>query len=65
MRQVHPVIWFRDKRGIWKVKQVWIKGRCNDQKLAKAYLKYLKVKTGENLRETLRRRRGIQLNDPH
>lgn len=64
MGHVHPVIWFREKLGTWMVKQLWIKGRCNGQKLAKAYLKYLKVKTGEKPRETLRRRRGVQLNDP-
>ena len=64
MGHVHPVIWFRDKLGTWMIKQVWIKGRCDNQKLAKGYLKYLKVKTGENPRVTLRRR-GIQLNEPH
>jgi putative SbcD/Mre11-related phosphoesterase len=63
MGHVHPVIWFRDKLGTWRIKQVWIKGRCNGQKLAKAYLKYLKVKPGEKPRETLRRRCGILLND--
>jgi putative SbcD/Mre11-related phosphoesterase len=64
MGHVHPVIWFRDKLGTWLIKQVWIKGRCDSQKLAKAYLKYLKVKIGENPEETLKKR-GIQLNDPH
>ena len=63
MGHVHPVIWFRDKLGTWMIKQVWIKGICNGQKLAKAYLKYLKVKSGEKPRETLRRR-GIEINDP-
>jgi hypothetical protein len=62
MGHVHPVIWLRDNLGTWIVKQVWIKGRCNGLKLAKAYLKYLKVKIGVNPRETLKKR-GIQLND--
>jgi putative SbcD/Mre11-related phosphoesterase len=63
MSHVHPIIWFRDKLGAWMVKQVWIKGRCNSQQLAKSYLTYLNVKTGDSSKETLRKKLGIQVND--
>jgi metallophosphoesterase superfamily enzyme len=64
MGHVHPVIWFRDKFGTWMVKQVWIKGRCNGQKLATAYLKYLKSKTKKSPSANLRKKGGIQIKDP-
>jgi len=46
------------------VKQIWIKARCNGNKLASTYLKYLNIKIDENPRETLKRSIGIELNDP-
>jgi len=64
MGHIHPVVWFRDKFGLWMVRQVWIKVNCNGNKLARAYLKYLNIKTDGKPRETLKRRVGIELNDP-
>ena len=64
MGHIHPVVWFRDKLGLWMVRQVWIKASCNGNRLAGAYLKYLNIKTDRNPRETLKRRVGIELNDP-
>lgn len=64
MGHVHPVVRFQDKLGLMMVKRVWIKVRCNSNKLARAYLKYLKIKIKKDSRETLKQRVGIELNDP-
>jgi putative SbcD/Mre11-related phosphoesterase len=64
MGHIHPVVRFRDKLGLRMVRQVWIKTICNGNKLAKAYLKYLGIKTDKNATETLKRMVGIELNDP-
>lgn len=44
MGHIHPVLWFRDKIGIWTVQQVWVKATCNEHELATAYLKYLNIR---------------------
>jgi len=64
MGHIHPMVQFRDKLSVRMVKRVWIKAHCNGNILARAYLKYLKIKTDKNPRETLKHRIGIELNDP-
>jgi hypothetical protein len=64
MGHLHPVVWFRDKLGIWTVKQVWIVSNCDSEKLAAAYLKYRNITPTEKPREALYTRTGIKINDP-
>jgi len=63
MGHIHPVVWFRDRLGLWTVRQVWVKTECSGELMASAYLKYLKVKTRGDPLETFRLRTGLQLRD--
>jgi len=45
MGHVHPTVTFRDPLGFRITTQVWVKARLNSEKLAKAFLKSLGVKT--------------------
>lgn len=64
MGHIHPVVWFRDKLGLWTVLQVWVKTKCSGEKLARAYLKHLNVKNRRKPREVLKQRVGIHIGDP-
>jgi putative SbcD/Mre11-related phosphoesterase len=64
MGHLHPVVWFRDKLGIWTVKQVWVVSNCDSEKLAAAYLRYLNITPTKKPREALHTRTGININDP-
>ncbi|MEM3522346.1 MAG: metallophosphoesterase [Candidatus Bathyarchaeia archaeon] len=47
MGHLHPVVVFLDRTGFRITKQVWVKVKINGEKLAKALLEYLKIKTNE------------------
>jgi len=64
MGHLHPVVWFRDKLGIWTVRQVWVVSNCDSEKLAIAYLKYLNVTPTTKPREVLLTKTGVKINDP-
>ncbi len=64
MGHLHPVVWFRDKLGIWTVKQVWVVSKCDGEKLAQAYLKYLHITPTNKPREVLQIKTGVEINDP-
>ncbi len=64
MGHLHPVVWFRDKLGIWTVRQVWVVSNCDSEKLATAYLKYLNVTPTTKPREVLLTKAGVKINDP-
>jgi len=63
MGHIHPVVWFRDKLGLWTVRQVWIKAKCDREKLSRTYLKHQNVKADKKSTETLRREVGIETGD--
>ena len=64
MGHIHPVVWFRDRLGLWTVRQVWVKTECSGKLIASAYLKYLKVKTHGDSLENFRLRTGLHIGDP-
>jgi metallophosphoesterase superfamily enzyme len=64
MGHLHPVVWFRDKLGIWTVKQVWVVTNCNGEKLAQAYLKYLNITPTNDPRDVLQTKTGVDIKDP-
>jgi metallophosphoesterase superfamily enzyme len=64
MGHLHPVVWFRDKLGIWTVRQVWVVSNCDSEKLATAYLKYLNVTPTTKPCEVLLTKAGVKINDP-
>jgi len=53
MGHVHPVVVFRDPAGFRITKQVWVKTRCNNIKLARVLLQKQKIKIEENPEGTL------------
>ncbi len=59
MSHIHPVVWFRDRLGLWMVKQVWVKTVCDRNKLAQAYLKYLNVAPKTDAVATFREKFGF------
>ncbi|MDQ1280530.1 MAG: Phosphoesterase [Thermoproteota archaeon] len=63
MGHVHPVIWFRDKMDLWTVRQVWVKAKCEGDKLAKAYLKYRKIKPEGRAKEVLKEKFQVEVSD--
>lgn len=63
MGHIHPVVWFRDRLGLWTVQQVWMKTKCSGELIASAYLKYLKVKAHGNPLKTFKLRTGLSLGD--
>ncbi len=64
MGHLHPVVWFRDKLGIWTVKQVWVVTHCKGDTLAQAYLKYLNVDPKKDPRVVLHSKTGVEIKDP-
>ena len=64
MSHIHPVVRFRDRMGLWTVKQVWARGRCDGAKLAEGYLKYLNIAPGSDPKSVFKERLGVRLNDP-
>jgi len=64
MGHIHPVLWFKDRIGLWTVKQVWVKARCDTNRLAKAYLKYHNVNVLKKAINTLEKKFGINLIEP-
>lgn len=63
MGHIHPVVWFQDRIGLWTVRQVWVKAKCDGNKLARAYLKYLNAKGDKRPREALKERLGVEVGD--
>ncbi len=64
MGHIHPVVWFRDRLGLWTVQQVWVKTACYGDLLASAYLKYLNEKPGADPRGVFQERTGLPVGDP-
>jgi putative SbcD/Mre11-related phosphoesterase len=64
MSHIHPVVRFRDRMGLWTVKQVWTRGRCDGAKLAEGYLKYVNATPGSDPKSAFKERFGVGLNDP-
>jgi len=64
MSHIHPVIRFQDRMGLWTVKQVWVRGRCDGGRLAEGYLKYLNVASGSNPRATFKDKLRVEPRDP-
>jgi putative SbcD/Mre11-related phosphoesterase len=64
MGHIHPVLWFKDRIGLWTVRQVWVKARCDARRLAKAYLKYHNVNVAEKVVKALKEKFGVELREP-
>ena len=63
MGHIHPVVWFRDKIGLWTVRQVWVKAKCDGSRMARAYLRYLNIKAERKAREVLKEKFEIEVDD--
>jgi putative SbcD/Mre11-related phosphoesterase len=63
MGHIHPVVWFRDRLGLWTVRQVWVKTECSGELMTSAYLKYLNVKTNGDPQEAFRLKTGLHVGD--
>lgn len=63
MGHIHPVVMFKDKIGLWMVRQVWVKAKCDGNKLAVAYLKYLNIKANKNANKVLKEKLGVKISD--
>lgn len=64
MSHIHPVIRFQDRMGLWMIKQVWLRGRCDGGKLAAAYIKYLKIKQTGDPKKFFRERFNVDPLNP-
>jgi len=60
MAHVHPVVVFRDPAGFRITRQVWLKAKCNKNRLTRILLKKHKIKVDENPEETLWKRYRIK-----
>ena len=63
MSHIHPGLWLRDKIGFGSFLQVWVKAKCDGDKLAKAYLKYLNINVNMRPREAFMNKFGIEIGD--
>jgi hypothetical protein len=63
MGHIHPVVWFRDRLGLWTVRQVWVKTECRGELMTGAYLKYLNVKTNGDPQEAFKLKTGLHVGD--
>jgi len=63
MSHIHPVIRFRDRMGLWTVKQVWVRSRCDGGKIAEGYLKYMNIASGSDPRATFKEKLGVEPRD--
>jgi len=63
MSHIHPVVRFQDRMGLWTVKQVWVKGKCDGTKMAEGYLKYSNIRPKMNPKETFEERFGVNPRD--
>jgi len=63
MGHMHPTVAFRDPLGFRITTQVWVKAKLNSEKLAKAFLKSLGVKTEANVNVTalLKKRSKVKM----
>lgn len=64
MGHIHPILSFKDQIGLWTMRQIWVTTQCDSRKLAKAYLKYLKIKSFDKPEVTLNEKLGIELKEP-
>jgi metallophosphoesterase superfamily enzyme len=49
--------------GLWTVKQVWVKGKCDGTRMAEGYLKYSNIRPKMNPKETFEKRFGVKPRD--
>ena len=64
MGHLHPVIMFKDVLGFRIMRQVWVKARCDGERLAKALLKHLNVAVEGNIADEVKRRFYLSLKNP-
>jgi putative SbcD/Mre11-related phosphoesterase len=63
MSHIHPVVRFQDRMGLWTVKQVWVKGRCDGTKMAEGYLKYSNIRSKIDPKEMFQKRFDVEPRD--
>ena len=56
MGHIHPVVWFRDRIGLWTIRQVWVKTKCNRERLTQAYLKHKKIKVDKKPNQAFKKK---------
>jgi putative SbcD/Mre11-related phosphoesterase len=61
MGHIHPVVWFRDKIGLWTTRRVWINMRYDEEKLVQNYLKYQNIKGGEDSKKRFKDKFGMDI----
>lgn len=59
MGHVHPTVAFRDSIGFRIATPVWVKVKCNVDKLVEAFLRSKRINAGECARATIKKRFGI------
>lgn len=64
MGHIHPIVKFFDGFGFTILRQVWMKAKCKGDMLAKAYLKYSKIKDAYEPNKQFYRKFGVKMKDP-
>jgi len=64
MGHIHPVVRFRDRLGLWTIRQVWLRTRCDGDDLAKTYLGLQTMKAEGYARELFYEKFALKIGDP-
>jgi hypothetical protein len=64
MGHLHPVVMFKDVLGFRIMRQVWVKAKCDGERLAKALLKHLNVKVEGTVADEVKRHFNVGLKNP-
>jgi len=62
MGHIHPVISIQDAAGFWIKRQVWVKVKCEGEKVASSLFRYLNISGVEDVKSFLLERFGVKLN---
>jgi len=64
MGHLHPVVMFKDVLGFRIMRQVWVKAKCDGERLAKALLKHLNITVEGAVADEVKRRFNLRLKSP-
>jgi putative SbcD/Mre11-related phosphoesterase len=60
---IHPVWLFKDKLGLWMMRQIWFMTRIDQRKLAKEYCKHRKLKATKNPVKAIKEKLNIDVKE--
>ncbi len=64
MGHLHPVVMFKDVLGFRIMRQVWVKAKCDSEKLARSLFKHLNIAVEGSIADELKRRFNVRLRNP-